>query len=83
VFEALATASALAFGDLDDQHHLLRTDGQGVDTSLPFATPPILLALTMRAMNGLLFDGQMELHPALNILRAAILVAFSHAKRVI
>jgi hypothetical protein len=83
VFEALATASALAFGHLHHQHDLFRTDGQGVDTTLPFAAPPILQALTMRAMDGLLFDGQMELHPALNILRAAILVAFSHAKRVI
>jgi hypothetical protein len=83
VLEALATASALAFGHLHYQHDLLRADGQGVDAPLSFAAPPILPALTMRAVDGLVFDGQMELHPALDILRAAILVALAHAKRVI
>jgi len=83
VLEALATAPALTFGHLHHQHDLLRADGQGVDAPLPFATPPILLHLAMRALDALIFDRQMELHPALHILRAAILVALAHAKRVI
>jgi hypothetical protein len=83
VLEALATAPALAFGHLNHQHHLLRADGQRVDATLAFAAPPILTPLTVRTLHGLVFDGQMELHPACNILRAAILIALAHAKRMI
>ena len=83
MLEAFATDTAFAFGHLHHQHHLLRADGQGVDPPLPFAAPPILVALAVRALDGLAFDGQMELHPTLNIFRAAILVALAHAKRVI
>jgi hypothetical protein len=83
VLEAFATATALAFGHLHHQHHLLWADGQGFDAPLSFAAPPILPPLAVRALNMLIFDRQMELHPALHILRAAILVSFAHAKRVI
>jgi len=37
----------------------------------------------MRVLYRFIFDRQVELHPALDILRAAILVALAHAKRVI
>ena len=83
MLEAFATAQAFAFGHLHHKHHLLRADGQGVDAPQSFAAPPILLALALRADDGLVFDGQMELHPAINILRAAILVALAHTKSVI
>jgi hypothetical protein len=83
VLEAPATGPALAFGHLDDQHHLFGADGQGVDSPLSFAAPPILTLLAVRADDGFVFNGQMQLHPALDILRAAILVVLAHAKRVI
>jgi hypothetical protein len=63
-------------------HDLFRTDGQRVAAPLPPAAPPILTLLAVWAVDGLVFDSQLELQQALNILRGAILVTFSHAKRV-
>lgn len=83
MLEALATGSALTFGHLHHEHHGLRTNGKNVDAPLSFAPPPILPTVAMRADNGLFLDRKMKLNPAYNILRAAILVAFAHPKRVI
>jgi hypothetical protein len=81
VLAAFATGKSLAFGHRHHQRHFLWTDGQGVDPPSPFATPPILAAQAMRTLDGVLFDRKVELHPAFNILRAAIFVTLAHAKR--